>query len=83
MSINSINDKEISGFVSRILLDDEIPLDKNTFRESLAKMRRKGVLEAKKKLRERMKEAETKGDKEKVKRLMKEYSLINSEVGNG
>ena len=81
--LGAIEDKEISGFISRILMDDDVPLDKNIFKESLVKLRKKAVVETKKRLKGRIKEAEASGDKQKVRELMKEYSRINSEVRNG
>lgn len=82
--LGEIEDKEISGFISKILMDDDdIPLDKNIFKESLLKLRRKAVVETKKRLKDQIKEAEASGDKQKVKELMEEYSRINSEVKNG
>jgi DNA primase len=81
--LRSIDDKEISSFVSRILMDEDIPSDKNLFKESLIKLKKKSLIEAKKKLKGRIKSAEAGGDRQKVKELMKEYSRINSEVRNG
>ncbi len=81
--LSTIEDKEISSFISKILMDEDIPLDKNIFKESLIKLRKRGVVEIKKKLKGRIKEAEAKGDKQKVRELMEEHSRINREVRNG
>ncbi len=81
--LGTIKDKEISGFISKILMDDDIPLDKNTFKESLIKLRKRGAVEVKKRLKDQIKEAEVRGDKQKLKELMRQYSRINSEVRNG
>ena len=81
--LGTIEDKEISGFISKILIDENIPLDKNIFKESLIKLRKKGVVEMKKKLKDQIREAEGKGDKQKSKELMEEHSRINREVRNG
>jgi DNA primase len=76
--LGAINDKEIAGFISCILMDDSTPVDKNLFRESLCKLRKKGIQELKKALQSKIKEAEAKGDKERVKQLIDEYSKVQS-----
>ena len=81
--LSKVTDKEISGFISRISLDDDIALDKELFKESLVKLHKQAALGVKRKLKIQIKEFEAKGDKAKVKELMKEYSRINSEVRNG
>ena len=75
-----IDDKEISGFVSKILMDDDIPLDKNSFRDSLFKLYKRGTMQVKKKLQDEIKQAELKGDKKRLKELIKEYGRVNNEV---
>jgi len=80
--LGTIEDKEISGFVSKILMDDDIPLDKNIFKESLIKLRKRGAIAMKKKLKSGIKEAEAKGDKQKLRELMTEHNRINSEARN-
>lgn len=74
--LGTIRDKEISSFVSRILMDDDIPLDKNIFKESLLKLRKKGTIQLKKRLRGKIKEAEEKGDKQALRKLISEYTKI-------
>ena len=81
--LSMVTDKEISSFISRILMDDDILLDKNLFKESLLKLHKQAALGVKKILKVQIKEFEAKGDKTKVKELMKEYSRINSEVRDG
>ncbi|MDP2922200.1 MAG: DNA primase [Candidatus Omnitrophota bacterium] len=80
--IGKIEDKEISSFVSRILMDDEPPLDKEIFRDSMLKLRRKKTKTLKEKLRQEIKEAETKGDKNRLKILISKYTSISSEERN-
>ncbi|MFH1504890.1 MAG: DNA primase [Candidatus Omnitrophota bacterium] len=72
-----IGDKEISGFVSMILMDDSIPFDKDTFKQSLLKLRKKGAAQKKNKLKEQIQEAETKGDRSRLKELIGEYGKVN------
>lgn len=78
-----IEDKEISSFISKILMDEDIPKDDNIFKESFIKLRKRGAKEMKDKLKDQIKEAEIKGDKKKLKELMEEHSRINKEVRNG
>ncbi|MCK4912132.1 MAG: DNA primase [Candidatus Omnitrophica bacterium] len=80
--LSRTTDKEISSFISRVLMDDDILLDKNLFKKSLIKLHKQAAVGIKKKLKIQIKEFEAKGDKTKVKELMKEYSRINSEVRN-
>ena len=81
--LNSIEDKEISGFISRILMDEDIPLDKEAFKNSILKLRKKGTEILKKRLNERIREAESRGDKDRSRELINEYQKINSEVRDG
>ncbi len=81
--LSIIDDKEVNNFVSKILMDDDIPLDKNLFKESLLKLRKKGVIQLKRKLKSQIKDAETKGDKKILAELLSEYGKIDKEVRNG
>jgi len=82
-SLGMIDDKEIRGFISKILMDDGIPFDKNTFKESLLKLRSKSMIQRKKELRAQIQEAEAKGDAKRLKILVGEYGKANNEVENG
>lgn len=82
--LGTVNDKEISSFISQILIDDDIPMDKDTFKESLLKLKKKGTVHFKSQLRDQIRQAEAEGDKKKVKELIREFAKINSsEVKNG
>ncbi len=81
--LGTISDEEISSFISKILMDDDIPIDKEVFRESLLKLKKKGTAHFKSQLRDKIREAEARGDKKKVKELINEYGKVNSEVNNG
>jgi len=82
--LGTVKDKEISNFISQILIDDDIPMDKDTFKQSLLKLKKKGTVYFKSQLRDKIRQAEAEGDKKKVKELIKEFSKINSsEVKNG
>jgi DNA primase len=77
--IDSLQDKDISGFVSRIMLDEDIPLDKEVFKSSLMKIKANRLKEAKSKLRDEIKAAEKSGDSQKIKVLINQYATIKSE----
>jgi DNA primase len=76
-----IDDPIISGFISQIILEDEIPQDENTIKESLVRMHKKHTDRQKDKLRLKIKNAESKEAREKLeKELIAKYSKVNSEV---
>jgi DNA primase len=76
-----IDDPIISGFISQIILEDEIPQDENTIKESLVRMHKKHTDRQKDKLRLKIKNAESKEAREKLeKELIAKYSKGNSEV---
>lgn len=72
-AVAAVSDKEISSLISKILIDDNIPQDKGVFKDSLLKLRRKGTIQLKNRLRDEIRQAEAKGDKQRVKSLLKEY----------
>lgn len=78
--IATIDDKEISGFVSRILMDDDIPLDAEVFKSSVIKLRQIRGRNIKTRLKKDIKDAETSGNKERLKVLIDKFSKMNSEV---
>jgi len=78
-----IEDKKVSGFISAILMDDSVPLDKESFRTSIIKLKKKRVRFLREKLKEEIKKAELRGDREKCKELINKFYKINSEVKNG
>ena len=81
--LGAVKDKEISSFISRIIMDEDIFLDKDVFKQSLLKLCKKGVEKIKVGLKEQIREAEGKGDKNKLKKLIMEFNRVNSEVRNG
>jgi hypothetical protein len=80
--LGTIDDKEVCSFVSQILMDEEIPLDKELFKSSLVQMLNRRVKTIKEKMKTEIKEAEAKGDRERIRVLVGQYSRINSEGGN-
>ncbi len=68
--LGAVKDKEISSFISRIIMDEDIFIDKDVFKKSLLKLSRKGVEKIKGGLKEQIIEAEGKGDKNKLKELI-------------
>lgn len=79
----AIEDKEISSFVSQILIDENILLNNEEFKGSLVKLCKDGVKQLKKRLREEIREAEARGDEKRKIELMNKHKKINSEVRNG
>jgi DNA primase len=74
--LGNIEDKEISSFVSMILMDDDTPLDEKIFKESILRLRQRRLKVLKEKLRQEIKAAETAGDKQKLSVLMGKYGSI-------
>ena len=81
--LGRIEDKEISSFISKILIDENILLNNQEFKSSLAKLCEQGKKQLKVRLREEIKKAEANGDQERKIELMNKHKKINSEVRNG
>jgi DNA primase len=71
--VSSIEDHQVSGFLSDIILDDNVPLDKEAFKSSLLKVRGQHLRLEKKLLRDQIKEAERSGNSFLLKELMTKY----------
>ncbi|MDD4955417.1 MAG: toprim domain-containing protein, partial [Candidatus Omnitrophica bacterium] len=80
--LGAIEDKEISGFISKILLEEDIPLENEAFKGSILKLRQKRARHSLDKLREDIKEAEIKGEKDRLKVLINKFDKLNCEVKN-
>jgi DNA primase len=80
--LGAIEDKEISGFISKILIEEDAPLDSEVFKSSILKLRQKRARFSLDKLMQDIKEAELSGDKDKLKVLMGKFDKMNSEVKN-
>ncbi|MCF7887382.1 MAG: DNA primase [Candidatus Omnitrophica bacterium] len=77
----NINDKVITGFISQILLENNIPQDKDTLRETFVKLYKKRINCQKDRLRRKIKNAENKEIREQLeKELIAKYNKVNSEV---
>ncbi|UCG34660.1 MAG: DNA primase [Candidatus Omnitrophota bacterium] len=81
--LTMIEDKEISRFISSVLMDDNIPLEKEFLKGALLKMRQRRIKVFKNRLKEEIRQAEQIGDRQKLKVLISEYGKIKSEAGNG
>ncbi len=81
--IGSIEDKEVSSFLSKIAFDDEILLDNLTFKASFSKLEREGKRRLQQQIKDQLKQEGQKGFGQKCKELIKEHLKINSEVRNG
>ena len=71
--ISSIEDSQVSGFLSDLILDDNVPLDKAAFKSSLLKVRGQHLRLEKKLLRDQIREAEKSGDSCRLRELMTKY----------
>ncbi len=80
--IAAIDDKEISGFVSKILMDDDIPLETEVFKSSIIKLRQLRGRNIKARLKKDMEDAEASGDKERLKVLIDKFSKMNPALPN-
>ena len=81
--LGSIVDKEVSGFVSRIMMEDIGRIDKSALRDCVLKLRANRAKAAKERLKDEMRQAESRKDIGRVKSLMSEFQKINSEAKNG
>ncbi len=77
-TINGIEDKEINSVLSRILIDEDIPEDKELFKSSLSKLLQNRTKNLKEKLKAEIKEAERIGDKERLKILLTQFDKVQS-----
>lgn len=80
--LGAIEDKEISGFISKILLEEDIPLENEVFKSSILKLRQHRARLSMDKLKQDIKEAEVKGEKDRLKVLINKFDKITSEVKN-
>lgn len=74
--VANITDNEISSFISSLMMDETIPLDKEFFRSSIIKLRQAKIKDTKRKLKEEIKEAEKRGDIKKAYALIAKYNKI-------
>ena len=81
--LGAIEDKEISSFISKIRMDENILVNNEEYKSSLAKLCKEGVKQLKVRLREEIREAEANGNEERKIELMNKHKKINSEVRNG
>lgn len=78
IGLSGIEDKEVSSFISMILMDDDTPLDNELFKESMLKLHQRRIKNFKEKLRQEIKTAEAAGDKNRIKELMGKYGSISA-----
>jgi hypothetical protein len=78
--LSIIEDSNVSRFISALIIDDDIPLEKEFLKSALAKMKQQRNKKEKGRIKEEIKIAEEKGDNEKVKQLIDKYGKIKSEV---
>jgi len=80
--IGTIEDKAVSSIITEILIDDEIPLNKELFKSSLIKLFQRRTKNQKDKIKEEIRLAEQKGDRERLKVLVNKYDQLNSALRN-
>ncbi len=78
-----INDKEISSFLSEIMMDDGVKIDKNLLKDCVAKLRRNRLKTIREEIKQQIRQAESLHDTARVRELMARFNKINSEVRNG
>ncbi len=79
----STDDSAISSFVSEIMMDETIKVDKDTLRECVVKLKRNRIKAIKEQLRDQLRIAENLHDTKRTKELIEKFNKINSEVRNG
>ena len=81
--MNSIKDKEVTSFVSEVIMEETPLLEKNILKDCILKLHRNRMRLVKEKLIEEIKSAEEKNDRERLKNLIVKFNKINSGVRNG
>jgi hypothetical protein len=81
--MSALGDKQISGFISQLLLEDSGEVNKTTVKDCIARLKYNRVRATKEQLKVKIREAEKEHDMEKLKLLMEQFKKINSEVRNG
>jgi len=80
--LGAIEDKEVSGFVSKVLMEEDVPFENEAFKSSILKLKQKRVKASLDKIRQDIKEAEVKGEKDRLKVLINKFDKLNCEVKN-
>ena len=78
--VSSLTEKDFGSLVAKILLDETIPQDKESFRSSLDKLKDKRKKIKKAQLKEEIRQAEASGDQRRLKTLLKQYTQSGSET---
>jgi DNA primase len=81
--LSLVQDRNINSFLSQIILEDTGDLNKTVLQDCVEKLQKRRIKLLKNELREKIKKAEKNKSIEEVKKLMKEYKKINSEVLHG
>ena len=74
--LNYSDDNEVNSFVTDLLMSNEQKMDKDIFKSCILKLRANRIKSAKVALREKIKEAEKKGDKKRMMMFMGEYKKL-------
>ncbi|MDD5069194.1 MAG: DNA primase [Candidatus Omnitrophica bacterium] len=76
-----IEDPSISSFVSSLIIDESIPSSNESFKESIAQVRKRRAQIQKEQLKIKITKAEKEGNIERLKELIGEYGQINNACG--
>jgi len=79
----STEDSAISSFVSEIMMDDAIKIEKKTLKDCVTKLKKNRMKVIKEQLRDQLRIAESLHDIKRTKELIEKFNKINSEVRNG
>ncbi len=78
--VSGIQDKDLSSFISSIIMDEDIPFDKESFKGSILKLRKNRMSDLRRKVKDQIGEAEAKGDRGKLEDLIAKHDSINKEL---
>jgi len=73
-------DKNISAFISGLLLEEGVSLDKQLLRDCIMKLKKNRLKNIKSHLREKIEKAENEHDHARLKTLLLKYKKINSQI---
>lgn len=78
--IGLTEDREISSFITMLMMDDSIILDKDVVKECILKFKENRLKLMRNRLREKIKIAESKDDREELKRLVVKYQELTRSI---
>lgn len=70
----NIEDKQLSSFISKIILEEDIPQDQESLKESLLQLKKRQVRREREKIKSEIEKADSEGDKQKLEKLIEDYN---------